>query len=113
MQTAISRRDTPTRTTTSTGEGHARHTMTGMDRAETVRLARRAQIQTRKQYEKARDKDLSDEQSPEQWSQHVKELQEAADAADAEMARLRPEKPRSDVDTGEEYVPPIASEWSN
>ncbi len=87
--------------------------MRSVDPAETLRLARRVQIYTRKQYEEAKDKEVSDGESPEQWSQHVKELQEAADAADAEMARLRPERPRSDDDAGEEYAPPIASEWSN
>ena len=84
-----------------------------MDRAETVRLARRVQINARRQYEAASNKESSDDQSPEQWAQHVKELQDAADAADAEMARLRPEKPRPNKDPGEEYAPPIASEWSN
>jgi hypothetical protein len=87
--------------------------MKGMDPAETLRLARRVQIYTRKQYEEAKDKELSDDESSEHWSQHVKELQEAADAADAEMARLRPEGPQSDDDAGEGYAPPIASEWSN
>jgi hypothetical protein len=93
--------------------GAAPRTMTGMDRAETVRLARRMQIHARRQYEEARDKESSAEQPPEQWAQHVKELQEAAEAADAEMARLRPERPRPIDDTGEGYAPPITSEWSN
>ena len=88
-------------------------TIGGMDPAETLREARRKQDHTRRVYEDAKRKVLSPDESAQEWSQHLHELQEAAEAADAEMLRLRPERPRADDSTHDGYVPPMAPGASN
>ena len=83
-----------------------------MDPAETLREVLRRQKYARRKYDDAKRREPSPEQTPEQWSEHVRELREAADAADQEMDRLRPKTAPTEM-VDDEYVPPMNPGMSN
>jgi hypothetical protein len=84
-----------------------------MDPAETLRQALRTKHRAWRAYELARRSELPPGESTERWSEHVKELREAAEAADAEMLRLRPPVEAPTRQTHEGYVPPLGPGLSN
>ncbi len=84
-----------------------------MDRAETLRAALTRQRLARTMYLEVKARGPLPEESPEQFSERLHGLEQVVLATDAEMSRLRPERPRTNGPSTEQYHPPIEPGLSN